>query len=443
MKIKKHIGIFVAILCAAVISFSFFACSPAGDIPDATPPPDEITMPVDPSSPSEPTDPSEPDKPEQPLWASTFELPDADVAMQKLVEIYGDASKVFLLQNGRIARMPCPQGEAISLNMRYEVNGYVKLILEDCVQEFNEVFAVINPNYVFKINYSPDEADFAAKYSVRMSASNALESSDTREVFGFANISYYNNYTELGNFGITIRSDVFDNGSYLMTTFKHELMHLLGAGDAYKNGNATKATIMQSYTVSGYRFFSESDVRFLDALYRNPAAPYTDEQIAEYISGYEQNCTHTQNALTAAVYDLLVQNTSAQSVITQASDIGYADISGFVREIENDLNRDETFGTANISFTELAYAETPETTYFGSFDVGKTYWHGVQKGGMGNSQGIKYIDYGNGLLYAAPNGNIYTVFIKLGGYVVLFDLDGSFTNIPELSLAVRTVCSVG
>lgn len=423
----KIVNSLLSVLCAATLCFSFFGCTPR-------------TTPGDTTDPTEPTTPIEP---EIPPWSTTYDLPDADGAMQKLVGIYGGESKIFLLQNGHIARMPCPRGEVISLNLRYEADDYVRLILEDCVNEFNEVFAVINPNYVFRINYSPTDEDFAAKYSVRMSKADELASSDVREVFGLAHISYYNNFTELGDFGITMRSDVFENGSYLMTTFKHELMHLLGAGDAYNNPDATKATIMQSYTLSGYRFFSETDVRFLDALYRNPKTPYTDEQIEKFITDYEQTCTHTQSALTAATYKLLLNKTTAASITAQAQQIGYSDVSGFTAALENGFIRDETFGTANISFTELAYTVAPEATYYGSFDIAAArYWHGQQKGLMGNSQGIKYVDYGDGVLYAAPNGNIFTILIKVDGYVILFDLLGSFTSLPNLGLSVRTVCSV-
>lgn len=420
-----------AILTLALV-FPLTACSPAQEQTPETPPPGDITVPVDPAP-----------EPEPPQWSVTYDLPDADSAMQKLVELYDGANKIFLLQNGRIARMPCPRGETIMLNMTYEISDYAKFILEDSVREFNEVFSVINPNYKFAIDYSPSEADFAEKYSVRMSTAASLSQSDTREVFGFALISYYNNFTELGDYAITIRTDVFDNGAYLMTTFKHELMHLLGAGDAYNNSAATKDTIMQSYTVNGYHGFSSSDVAMLDALYRNPAAPFSDEYIADYIARYETETTHTRAKLTASTYKKMMDELSPEKIAEQASSIGYKDTAGFLNAVSDMLERDKAFGAASVAFTELEYTVRPETTYFGSFDVpNNKYWHGVQKPSIGSSQGIKYTDYGDGLLYAAPNGNIYTLFIKIDDYVILFDLHGSFTDLPDLGATVRTVCSV-
>lgn len=383
--------------------------------------------------PNESEDPSESETPEDPpAWASDFDLPNADDALQKLTEIYGGADKVFLLRDGKIARMPCPQNEVITVNVALEPGEYTKLILEDSIAEFNEVFAVINPNYKFKINYSPTEDDFAQKYSIKLVASNNLSVTETSQVFGVAHMGYYNNYTELGDFGITIKTEVFNNGSYLMTTFKHELMHLLGAGDAYKNSNATSATVMQSYTVGGYHHLSATDVAFLDTLYRNPEFS-GDEKIDEFIDTYEQNTLHTRAILTAAVYNKLVSELDPEAIMTQATELGYADLTDFFATISDGITRDATFGSKNISFRELEYVEAPSKMYFGSIEPqNNRYWHGEGIGSMG----ITYTDYGNGVLYAAPNGNKYTILIKTGEYVLALRLSGSFTDFDALSLAL-------
>ena len=391
-----------------------------------------------PSGDEDPTSPPQEEAPETPpLWASNFNLPDADVALNKLVDIYGGKDKVFLLQNNNIARMPCPQGEVITVNATFEMGEYTKLILEDSLDEFNEVFATINPNYKFAINYTPSDDDFANKYSIRLSASDNLATTETSQVFGLAHVSYYNNYTELGDFGITIRTEVFNNGSYLATTFKHELMHLLGAGDAYKNSSATKDTVMQSYTVDGYHSLSETDVAFLDALYRNPEFASDDERIQQYISNYEENCQHTKTKLTCAVYNKLVANLDSTAVKKEASELGYKDLKDFFATVSGGISPDASFGSVNISFKEIEYAEEQSETYYGSIDAqNKRYEHGRQKGLGGSSQGIGYVDYGNGILYSAPNGNLYTILIKTGNYVLSFRLGGSFTNLADLSLTL-------
>lgn len=429
MKKKRNIAVKLlgTAVCAVALAFACFGCATPPDDSSEKDPPTST-----PELPSEPVNP--PEQEETPAWAENFTLPNADEAYKKLEVLYGGAEKIFLLQKGKIARMPCPQGETITLNMTYEVGEYTKLVLEDSVEEFNEVFAAINPNYRFAINYAPSETDFAAKYSVRMSASDNLAVTETSQVFGLAHIGYYANFTELGDFGITMKTEVLQNGSYLMTTFKHELMHLLGAGDAYQNAAATKDTVMQSYTVRGYHSLSQSDVAFLDILYRNPEMD--DESVAQYIEHYEETTKHTQRSLTAAVYQKLVDDLDAETVLSEADAIGYKDVAPFAELIQNGIVRDETFGTTAISFREIEYAQTPDETYFGSIDPqnGK-YWHGRQTS-VGSSQSTNYTDYGTGILYAAPNGNLYTFLIQTGDFVLSFRLSGSFTDFPELSLSL-------
>ena len=416
-------------LCAALLILAMlFACVSCGNgsTPDGTTDGDDVNAPPS----STPGDAPQP-------WASNFNLPDEQEALSRLVDIYGGADKTFLLMSNNIARMPCPQGETVTVNVACDVNQYAKLILEDSLDEFNEVFAEINPNYTFAINYNPTEDDFAQKYSVRLTASDTLSQTDTSKVFGVAHVRYGNGYKELYDFGITIRTEVLNNGSYLATTFKHELMHLLGAGDAYKNASATKATVMQSYTVNGYHSLSTTDVAFLDALYRNPEFAKEDERIATYVEGYEKSCAHKKSNLISATYHKLVSELDAKTVAKQASEIGYKDLTEFLATIGNGIAPDVAFGTANLSFTELEYAEQQAETYFGSIDAqAGTYWHGRQKGLMGNSVGISFVNYGNGILYAAPNGNQYTIMIKTGSFVLTFRLHGGFTNFADLSLAL-------
>lgn len=419
----------LTLLLCVIVSFACFGClsDPAASDPDNTP---SVGTPSDgDSSTQNPSDPYA-----DSAWAENFALPESDGALRKLTEVYGGAQKVFLLQNGKIARMPCPQGETITLNMTYRVGEYTKLILDDSVAEFNEVFAVINPHYKFAINYTPAETDFSAKYSVRMVASDNLAVTETSQVFGLAHVSYYANYTELGDFGITMKTEVLNNGSYLMTTFKHELMHLLGAGDAYKNNGATKDTVMQSYTVNGYHHLSQTDLMFLDTLYRNPELNAYEEKIRNFIDTYEETTAHTKTELTASVYKKLVNDLNPAAVIGQATEIGYKDIAEFSQTVTDGINRDNSFGETSVSFKEIEYAETPSETYFGSIDPqAGTYWHGRQTS-LGSSQGIKYRDYGSGILYAAPNGNLYTVMIKTNDYILAFRLSGSFTDFAALAL---------
>lgn len=257
-----------------------------------------------------------------------------------------------------------------------------------------------------------------------------------------AHISYYDNFTVLGDFGINLKTEVLTNGSYLMTTLKHELMHLLGAGDAYNNVSATKATVMQSYTVGGYHHFSSTDVAFLDALYRNPDCEKSDDFIRSYIVNYETATKHTRFENTKAVYAASVAALNGAVLKEQIEAAGYKDVAGLISLTENGLTADADFGKSDVAFTELSYAEPPQSTYFGAFDVGgKMYKHGTMTS-LGSAFQIKYTDFGNGILYAEPNGNNFTIFVRTGEYVLLLRLHGGFTNLPQLSLTLWHACTV-
>ena len=181
-----------------------------------------------------------PPEPNPPPWAYTYALPKAEDALLRIDEIHGGSENAYLLGN-TVQRMPCPEyGNVMTFNMSYTVGEYARIALEDAVTEFNEVFSVINPNYTFRINYSPAPSDYDSKYSIRMTVTDNFASPT---VMGTAQMS---TGAELGNFGITLKDTTLDDLRYLMLTFRHEFMHLLGAGDAYENQQADNTTVMQN-----------------------------------------------------------------------------------------------------------------------------------------------------------------------------------------------------
>lgn len=377
------------------------------------------------------------------LWKSTFTLPSEENVMERLNEIYGSREKMYI-QGDMIQRMKCPENqEEITFNMTYEVSDYQKIMLEDAVREFNEVFSVVNPNYTFKINYSPSQEDFNQHYSIRMNVSDNLGDNSSRQILGLAHFST-GSYT--GNYGITLKTEVLNRVDYFMLTFKHEFMHLLGAGDAYNNPNAEKTTVMQNYNNTSLRHFSKSDVAFIDAYYRNPANPLTDEQIKNYIVNYENSISHTQKNNIKLIYSKALQNIDLTTLQCDLQAKGYADTRELNGLIQTGINRDKTFGQTNVSFTELEYLERPNETYYGGFDIDKKngYTHGTSKGSFSHSKSISYTDYGDGILYATPNGNANNniIFIKLGNYILMLDLIGNYYNLNSLSFNFRTACKI-
>lgn len=396
--------------------------------------------------------PPPPGESQIPPWAYTYTLADKDVALEKVNEIYGGSGKTYLLGNS-VQRMPCPEyGNVMTFNMSYEVGKYAKVVLEDAVDEFNEVFAVINPNYKFRINYTPSQADFESKYSIRMTVTDNFSSPT---VMGTAQMS---TGAELGNFGITLKDTTLDDLRYLMLTFRHEFMHLLGAGDAYKNPQADKTTVMQNYNNTVYRHFSASDVAFIDAYYRNPDNPLKDEEIEDFIENYENRNNHTQRNLLARILDDAV-HCGAEELSAELEAKHYSDVNALRLSLSAGVTVDRNFGYADCSFTELEYQAVykPKDTYYGAFDVSeKTYEHGTNRGTMSFSQTILYSDMGNGILFAMPGGTAnMTLFIRIADsaadkYVLALHAEGLklgndlkyFLTFSDLRLTLLQACTV-
>ena len=280
-------------------------------------------------------------------WKTNYNLPDSDGVKVKLLEIYGSEEKMFWLQQNRVVRMACPQNDTyISLDFMFEPIAYAKTVFEDCVAEFNEVFSVINPHYKFRINYAPSEEDFESEHSVRVSTVTAFSKPNT---LGTAAHNYSGDYIRNG--WIRLREDVSDDGSKILSVFKHELMHLLGAGDAYNNPEATKDTIMQGYAVSGPFSFSVSDVAFLDALYRNPDIGYSDKYIKNYIQSYAANNIYTYSKNEKIIYKTAVSG--VKDIAEQVRNAGYVSeqTEDVIAALSDGWAFDGDFGKQNVRFT--------------------------------------------------------------------------------------------
>lgn len=383
---------------------------------------------------------------EPPEWATTYTLQSEETVNARLLEIYGSQEKMYLLGN-TIQRMPCPKnGATMKFNMTYQVNEYAKLVLEDAVTEINEIFSVVNPNYKFAINYNPTQEDFNSEYSIRM---NITDNFSSPETMGTANMS---TGKYLGNFVITLKDTTLDDLRYLMLTFRHEFMHILGAGDAYKNEQAERTTVMQNYNKTTYRHYSSSDVAFIDAYYRNPKIDKTDAQIKSFIADYEKNNSHTQHLMLSKVLNKAIQNTK-QELITQLQAKNYENSQELLSILQNNLNFDVDFGLNNIAFTELTYMQEhkPASTYYGSFNTQtQKYTHGKQTETMGSSQDATYTNFGNGLLFAMPGGtNNMLVFAKTGNYVLVFYTQGMVWDIrsyavefSNLQISLQNACTI-
>ncbi len=383
-----------------------------------------------------------------PAWSLNYELPDETDVKNRLLKIYGSEESIYLLRNNEIWRMPCPNNQdTIILNMTFELGEYTKIVFEDSVDELNDIFAVINPNYKIKINYKPTDKDFDYKYSVRMKTVQDFSSANT---LGTANISYMGD-GNLGYFGINIKESVLNDGYQMASVFKHEFMHLLGAGDAYKNENATKNTIMQGYSPNGPFSLTDIDIAFLDAMYRNPDIEHSNEYMMNYIDNYTTTNVHNVQNLKSRVYNRMLTNISLQDLNIQLDALSYAPdlISSLKENLRYELKIDKTFGLSEVSFGELLIIETNSQYqyWYGNFDPSTNkYTHSYVKNNSSSAVSStynKYDYYNEGIVLGFPNGSgNATFYVRVNDYVLSLKELGDFYDLKNLGVSLNKVFKV-
>lgn len=130
-----------------------------------------------------------------PLYTQAHPLPTEEQTKSRLLAIYEDESKMYMLRD-YLVRFPAPVGqEKIKVNLQFSPTRAQKLIFEDCIEEFNNVFDIINPNYQFEINYSPTQQDLLNPYGIDVKLYTPTDLSTS--VVGHAWVPTIDNFTEI------------------------------------------------------------------------------------------------------------------------------------------------------------------------------------------------------------------------------------------------------
>jgi len=212
--------------------------------------------------------------------AQSRHMPTKEQAESRLAEIYNTKDERFLLgqEYENLFRLPCPkEGESIKINFLWDCSEADRIAFLYTIEHYNQVFSLINPHYYFEANFNPTEQDKLDPYSINVS--HEIEFFEDTTAVGYEcpgsvvqNEKDYG-YDLLEN-EIILKSSCINRKhssgiTFLTTIFIHEIGHVLGLGDAYKNKSATKDTIMQD---SSYRIvrLGEIDIATLDALYHDP-----------------------------------------------------------------------------------------------------------------------------------------------------------------------------
>ncbi len=395
------------------------------------------------------------------------QLPTQEQAMNNLLKINQTPSNM-LLRKTFLVRLPAPTNqEKISINFEFTPTQAEKIVFEECIDEFNDIFSVINENYQFEANYTPSQKDLLNPHSIDVKKYDE-PSQSTSLVAGRASVPSQNKYSEIDgqetyDSHIELRSEIFKSPLKLSNVFKHEFMHCLGAGDAYKTGS-TYQTIMQSASEEN-AYLKSNDVAFLDALYRSPTNIYSEAYINSYIEDYEiyasEKETNLKNKLETLEYN--IWSKSAENIINSIDQMDKAQLIaqikalGYKENATDDLisllkankkiNRE--FGNlptrfaeaplAKISYTKIySYSEykipysfkgQDYTNYFaGSYLSRRDY-----NAQTNYSKGLSICDNAHGLIN--PVGALY---INIDKYVIEFDINNScsWKNITKDNISI-------
>lgn len=180
----------------------------------------------------------------------------------------------------------------IKLNIKIDLSDEEKQILEDSVKELNSVFDVINPNYQFVIDYTPDILDLIDPHYIDVQYLD-------KQFESFANIKggYMVNagYLNLGGYNFIAGELHIRKGEIQQNFILHELMHHLGFGEAYVQGafGTVAGYVTETPTIMAGKddimHLTKNDVALLAAKYGDYTTTEKENALVEYVMNYEQN----------------------------------------------------------------------------------------------------------------------------------------------------------
>ena len=166
----------------------------------------------------------------------------------------------------QINRLALPKNNAsIKINFTFQTTPAQQNLFNQAISEFNDIFAVINPVYFFEANYSPSKSDLTNIYNITV---KDVETFEDKNMLGLAtsickDLTNEIDGKELYSHQIEIKESILTDSNKLLTVFKHEIMHLLGAEDDYSQSN----TIMRQLDTNNITHLSSADINFLNSLY--------------------------------------------------------------------------------------------------------------------------------------------------------------------------------
>ena len=220
------------------------------------------------------------------------------------------------MDNGHIARFITEKGQPIKIGVSDNFTAEEKQVIEECIEKYNKVFEVINPDYKFVID---DETSALEKIDPNYIQIKTIGELDGNAVAyersgGFPTLNGFDTTWNQVYMGQASRENI----NMFRNTFLHEFMHALGVADAYLVPDFYVGTIMNctsTYTQTNdiYKY----DVALLAALYGDLSNPENLARIQKFIESYGENSTYTDTSYCKYIEDSAVDSVKTPKKINE------------------------------------------------------------------------------------------------------------------------------
>lgn len=227
------------------------------------------------------------------------ELPDNTQVQQNVEKLNLDTTILSKYGDNTLSRYyESKFSDTIKVNLTGDFTPEEEQVIQECLDVYNNVFKVINPNYKFEIDKDVNALDRLAPNRITLGTVDRVDPRNPDAVgvefgFGAPTKDGMSNIYNTIKFG----SDSRENLGIFRSTVLHELMHVLGADDAYNKADYHEQTIMNATTTySKTNDIYKHDVKMLAALYADLSDEETYNKIMEFIEHYGENSTYTDTS---------------------------------------------------------------------------------------------------------------------------------------------------
>lgn len=235
------------------------------------------------------------------LMTSTFfnlgkvPIPSTDQVYKNLDTVGIGTEIVTKVDSGILSRFITEEGESIKVGISDEFSAEEKQVIKECLDVYNNVFSVINPDYKFEVDDETSNFERMDPNYIQVKTVGELDG----DAVAFERSGQFPTIKGLDTTynQIFMGSDSRQNINMFRHTFLHEFMHALGVADAYLVENFYVGTIMNcTATNTKTNDIYKYDVALLAALYGDFSNEESVQKIIDFINNYGANSSYTDTS---------------------------------------------------------------------------------------------------------------------------------------------------